>query len=66
MPLKDIKVLDLTRVVYGHFCTMILADFGANVIKVEAYRGDPSRVTGILGQGENPYFENLNRNKRSR
>ena len=65
MPLTGIKVLDLTRVVSGPFCTMLLADFGANVIKVESRDGDPSRITGIMGEGENPYFVNLNRNKRS-
>ncbi len=65
MPLSGIQVLDLTRIVSGPFCTMMLADFGANVIKVEAPGGDPSRVTGIMGKGENPYFVNLNRNKRA-
>ena len=65
MPLSGIKVLDLTRVVSGPFCTMLLADFGANVIKVEAPGGDPTRITGIMGSGENPYFVNLNRSKRT-
>jgi crotonobetainyl-CoA:carnitine CoA-transferase CaiB-like acyl-CoA transferase len=65
MPLSGIKVLDLTRVVSGPFCTMLLADFGAQVVKVEAPDPDPSRVTGIMGAGENPYFVNLNRNKRA-
>lgn len=65
MPLTGLKVLDLTRVVSGPFCSMLLADFGADVIKVEAPDGDPSRVTGIVGVGENPYFVNLNRNKRT-
>ncbi len=65
MPLTGLKVLDLTRVVSGPFCTMLLADFGADVIKIEAPDGDPSRVTGIMGKGENPYFVNLNRNKRT-
>jgi crotonobetainyl-CoA:carnitine CoA-transferase CaiB-like acyl-CoA transferase len=65
MPLTGIKVLDLTRVVSGPFCTMLLADFGADVIKVEAPAGDPTRVTGMVGSGpENPYYVNLNRNKR--
>ena len=65
MPLSGINVIDLTRVVSGPFCTMMLADFGAEVIKVESFGGDPSRVTGITGKGENPYFVNLNRSKRS-
>lgn len=65
MPLTGLKVLDLTRVVSGPFCTMLLADMGADVIKIEAADGDPSRVTGIMGKGENPYFVNLNRNKRT-
>lgn len=50
--------------VSGPFCTTLLADFGAEVIKVEAHEGDASRVTGIMGKGENPYYVNLNRNKR--
>ena len=65
MPLTGLKVLDLTRVVSGPFCTMLLADLGADVVKIEAPDGDPSRVTGIMGKGENPYFVNLNRNKRT-
>ena len=66
MPLTGLRVLDLTRVVSGPFCTMMLADFGAEVIKVEAPGGDPSRITGIVADvGENPYFVNLNRNKRA-
>jgi CoA:oxalate CoA-transferase len=64
MPLTGIRVLDLTHIVSGPFCTMLLGDFGADIVKVEALDGDMTRITGILGQGENPYFVNLNRNKR--
>ena len=64
MPLTGIRVLDLTHIVSGPFCTMLLADFGADIIKVEALDGDMTRITGIMGTGENPYFVNLNRNKR--
>jgi len=65
MPLSGIKILDMTRVLAGPFCTMLLADFGAEVIKVETPQGDPARVAGIAGEGENPFFVNINRNKRS-
>ncbi len=65
MPLSGIRVLDMTRVLAGPFCTMLLADFGAEVIKVETPQGDPARVAGITGEGENPFFVNINRNKRS-
>src|SRR5210317_42853 len=65
MPLTGIKVIDLTRILSGPFCTMMLADFGADVVKVEPKRGDDSRYIGIQGDCENPYFVNMNRNKRS-
>ncbi len=64
MPLTGIRVLDLTHIVSGPFCTMLLGDFGADIVKVEAVDGDMTRITGIMGRGENPYFVNLNRNKR--
>ena len=65
MPLTGIKVVDMTRILSGPFCTMMLADFGADVIKVEPPRGDDTRRAGIQGDCENPYFVNMNRNKRS-
>jgi CoA:oxalate CoA-transferase len=66
MPLSGIKVVDMSRIISGPFSGMILADFGAEVIKVEAPSGDASRVGMLFGtKGENPYFVGLNRNKRS-
>ena len=67
MALADIRVLDLSRVLAGPFCTMLLADFGADVIKVEAPgRGDDTRHWGPpWAGGESAYFLSVNRNKRS-
>ena len=66
-PLKDIKVLDLTRVLAGPYCTMLLADMGADVIKVERPgSGDDTRGYGPpFLNGESAYFMSVNRNKRS-
>lgn len=68
-PLKNIKVLDLTRIVAGPYCSMILADLGADVIKIERPgTGDEARKWGppfINDTDETCYFMCLNRNKRS-
>ena len=65
-PLQGIKVLDLTRVLAGPYCTMILADFGADVMKIEPPKtGDDARAFGPFVGGESAYYMSLNRNKRS-
>ncbi|BEP28846.1 CaiB/BaiF CoA transferase family protein [Helicovermis profundi] len=65
-PLKNLKVLDLTRVLAGPYCTMVLGDLGADIIKVEMpIKGDDSRHFGPYQNGESAYFMSLNRNKRS-
>lgn len=65
-PLEGIKILDLTRVLAGPYCTMILGDLGADIIKVEMPGvGDDARHFGPYINGESAYFMSLNRNKRS-
>ncbi|MGI6084216.1 MAG: CaiB/BaiF CoA transferase family protein [Acetivibrionales bacterium] len=64
--LSNVTVLDLTRVLAGPYCSMLLADMGANVIKIELPgKGDDSRGHYPQKDGESYYFMNLNRNKRS-
>ncbi|RDL42142.1 Uncharacterized protein BP5553_02121 [Venustampulla echinocandica] len=77
LPLKGFKVLDMTRVLAGPYCTQILGDLGAEVIKVEhPTRGDDTRHwgppyakykpdSGKEGVGESAYFLAVNRNKKS-
>ncbi len=65
MPLTGIKVLDLTRVLSGPFCTALLGDMGADIIKVEAPEGDSVRKQGAAQDGLSLYFAQFNRNKRS-
>ncbi len=65
MPLTGLQVLDLTRVLSGPFCTALLGDMGADVIKVEAPEGDSVRGQGAIKDGLSWYFAQFNRNKRS-
>ena len=63
-PLDGLKVLDMTEHMAGPFCTMILADMGAEVIKMEKVdKGDSSRAMGDASP-RNPYFRYINRNKK--
>lgn len=65
-PLSGITIVDLTRVLAGPYCTMVLADLGARVIKVEApVRGDDSRNVGPFINGKSAYFMSINRGKES-
>jgi formyl-CoA transferase len=64
--LEGIKIIDLSRVLAGPFCTMLLADMGAEVIKVEIPgKGDDSRTFPPFKKGQGTYFINFNRNKKS-
>ena len=66
-PLEGIKVLDFTRALAGPYCTMMLGDMGAEIIKIEIPgRGDDSRAWGPpFIEGESSYFLSISRNKKS-
>ncbi len=65
MHLQGVRVVDLTRILSGPFCALLLADMGAEVIKVEPPGGDPLRAQGAIVEGLSWYFAAFNRNKRS-
>lgn len=65
-PLSGVRIVDLTRHVAGPFCTMILGDLGADVLKVEEpIKGSPERAATPLLYGQSTYFLGSNRSKRS-
>src|SRR5437899_8541780 len=69
-PLADLRILDLTQALAGPFCTMLLADLGADVVKVEPPQGDMTRGMPPFpadreGCDYGGYFASINRNKRS-
>ena len=64
--LQGMKILDFTRVYSGPYCTMLLADLGADVIKVEAVgKGDDTRHFAPIKNGQRGYYLYLNRSKKS-
>ena len=68
--LSDIRIIDLTQMLAGPYGTMVLADHGAEVIKIEPPEGDVTRVAGPFRDGDNArilggYFQSVDRNKRS-
>ena len=66
LPLDGVRVLDMSQIMAGPYCTMVLADMGADVIKIEKVNGgDDSRQMGPFVNGESTCFMQINRNKRS-
>ena len=66
LPLDGVKVLDFTAIMAGPYCTLMLADMGAEVIKIESFpEGDGSRKFDPKVNGESYCFAVLNRNKKS-
>jgi crotonobetainyl-CoA:carnitine CoA-transferase CaiB-like acyl-CoA transferase len=69
-PLHGLRIVDLTHALAGPFCTMVLADLGADVVKVEPPNGDGTRIVGPFAPDDTlrafgGYFNSINRNKRS-
>ncbi|VFA94570.1 Formyl-coenzyme A transferase [Nocardia farcinica] len=64
-PLDGVRVVDLSRVLAGPYCTALLADAGADVVKIETKAGEDARHLGPFRDGESLYFTVLNRGKRS-
>lgn len=66
LPFSNLRIVDLTRILSGPFCTMYFADLGAEVIKIEPPSGDDTRTWGppFVGE-ESAYFLSVNRNKKS-
>lgn len=65
LPLEGVRVLDLTNVMAGPYCAMVLGDLGAEVVKLESLEGDSTRTFEPLVNGESYCFAVLNRNKKS-
>ncbi len=64
--LSNLRVLDLTRLLPGPLCSLLMADYGADVVKIEdVITGDPTRYYGPIIDGEGSFFRQLNRNKKS-
>ncbi len=63
--LAGLRVIDLSRVLGGPYCTQYLADHGADVIKIEPPQGDETRAWGPFKDGKSAYFSGINRNKRN-
>ena len=64
-PLDGIRILDFTRVLAGPLATALLADLGAEVIKIEPPQGDDYRAIGPMKNGESALFSVMNRGKKS-
>src|SRR5215208_7922715 len=65
-PLSGITIVDLSRILAGPYCTLLMAELGARVIKVEAPKtGDDARQYGPFKNGKSTYFASVNRGKES-